>query len=139
MDSHNGRIDKTHKNGDNIGRRILVVDDNLPTRRTIEIGLKTEGFKVDIAVNGNEALDRLRERAYDYVLSDVQMPEKGGLDLMAEGQCLCTNAKWILMSAHDFAIEAIQKRNLRPYGILKKPFRIADILKLVEDCEGKGH
>jgi DNA-binding response OmpR family regulator len=112
--------------------RILIVDDNPATRRTTAIGLKVAGFQVDAAGSVGEALDMLRESSYDFIISDIRMPLKTGLDLMEEGQTLCPMAKWIFMSAFDFPVEEVTERHLNPHGFVRKPFRIAEILKLMD-------
>ena len=116
--------------------RVLVVDDNLSTRRTTRIGLQLEGYQVDEAANVDQALSRLQEGDYDFVISDVRMPLKSGLELMEEGQQLCPAAKWILMSAYDFPADEVRERNLKPHGFLKKPFRISDLVKLMSPFGG---
>jgi DNA-binding NtrC family response regulator len=112
--------------------KILIVDDNLSTRRTTRIGLAMEGFQVDEAANVDQALEKLQTEPYDFVVTDVRMPLKSGLDLMVEGQSLRPAAKWILMSAYDFPVDEVKDHNLNPYGFLRKPFRIADLVKLIE-------
>jgi two-component system chemotaxis sensor kinase CheA len=61
--------------------RILVVDDAITVREMMRAILQDAGFEVDTAMDGAEALDRLREGAYDLVLSDIQMPRMDGLAL----------------------------------------------------------
>lgn len=67
-----------------VGARILVVDDNTLSRRTI--GLAVEGLGLDgvPAKNGAEALDLLRREAFDVVLLDIVMPEMDGFAVLAE-------------------------------------------------------
>ncbi|MCS6861718.1 MAG: response regulator [Abditibacteriales bacterium] len=117
--------------GEKTQRHILVVDDNQSTRRTTRIGLELEGFQVDEAASVEQALSKLQKEKYDFVISDVRMPFKSGLDLMEEGQKLCPTVKWILMSAYDFPADEVRNRNLKPHGFLRKPFRIADLVRLI--------
>jgi len=65
------------------GKTVLVVDDHETTRQTISRMLEAGGFTVRTATNGVEALDRLAREGteIDIVLSDVTMPEMGGIDL----------------------------------------------------------
>jgi signal transduction histidine kinase/CheY-like chemotaxis protein len=60
-------------------RRILVAEDNLVNQRMATAVLKKAGFAFELAENGRQALERLRERSFDLVLMDVQMPEMDGL------------------------------------------------------------
>lgn len=66
-------------------RRILVADDEPHIRRVLETLLETSGFEVDAVADGSEALMRLRDpsQSYDLVLTDLMMPERSGLDVLA--------------------------------------------------------
>jgi len=63
------------------GKRVLVVDDELWLRVLIAEMFKADGYAIDTAVNGAEALGKVRERSYDLIVCDVQMPELDGLGL----------------------------------------------------------
>ncbi len=62
---------------------ILVVDDSITTRTLEQTILETHGYRVEVAVNGREALNLLQQQSFDVVISDVQMPEMDGLELLA--------------------------------------------------------
>jgi len=64
--------------------RVLVVDDHQDTRDLLFVILKTEGYDVILAADGDEALSRYRERAADVVLLDMFMPGKDGLTTIRE-------------------------------------------------------
>ena len=66
--------------------RILVVDDEESIREFFEIMLKREGYEVLTASNGREGLEALKASPVDLVISDIQMPEMSGLDLLAKGK-----------------------------------------------------
>jgi CheY-like chemotaxis protein len=57
---------------------ILVVDDDYDIRETLTQVLQTEGYRVEMAANGQEALDRLKEKGADLVLLDLRMPVMNG-------------------------------------------------------------
>ena len=58
--------------------RILVVDDEASMREVLSIMLHREGYHVDAAVDGAQAVKHLQEHSYDLVISDVQMPRMNG-------------------------------------------------------------
>lgn len=62
------------------GMRVLVVEDNLINQQVAKEFLKLSGMSVDVANNGVEALEHIRDNVYDAVLMDVHMPEMGGIE-----------------------------------------------------------
>ena len=67
-----------------MSKRILVVDDDLYIRELYEEVLKGEGYDVDAAVNGEEALVKLQKGGYDLVLLDVMMPKLDGIGVLTK-------------------------------------------------------
>ncbi len=66
------------------GERILVVDDEAAIRDLVGTYLRSEGFEVDEAADGEDALVRFGERAHDLVVLDLRLPGIGGLDVLRE-------------------------------------------------------
>ncbi len=62
-------------------RKILVVDDTFSTRELEKDIIAANGYKVDTAVDGLDALDKIAQTNYDLIVSDVQMPRMSGLEL----------------------------------------------------------
>ncbi len=65
-----------------MAKKVIVIDDDLYIRELYEEVLKTEGFDVDTAVNGQDALDKLLKGGYDMILLDIMMPKIDGLGVM---------------------------------------------------------
>jgi two-component system chemotaxis sensor kinase CheA len=62
-------------------RRLLIADDSFTTRELIRSILHSAGYEVTAAIDGLDALDKLRAQAYDLVVSDVEMPRMNGFEL----------------------------------------------------------
>jgi len=62
--------------------RILAVDDSPLMREMVRIALDSAGFEVEQAVDGQQALDMARQSEFDLILSDVNMPEMNGIELI---------------------------------------------------------
>ena len=60
----------------------MVVDDEVEMRIALETALKREGHHITLAENGEQALERLSEGAFDLVLTDVKMPKINGIELL---------------------------------------------------------
>lgn len=78
---------------------ILVVDDHKDSRELLEYILAEDGHEIVHAENGNEAIARYRARPADLVILDVFMPEKNGLDAMAEIRREFPAAKVVVVTA----------------------------------------
>lgn len=66
------------------GKRILVVDDEPLIVSLLTLALEAEGYQVEVAVNGRDALDRVQQQAPDAILLDVMMPVLDGWHFIAE-------------------------------------------------------
>jgi len=76
------REDSAHRETSKMGaRRILIVDDEASVRKAVEILLKFDGHKVEIAADGSEALSHFRHGKFDLVITDFAMPEMNGHEL----------------------------------------------------------
>ena len=78
---------------------ILVIEDHDDTRDVLDILLRTEGYDVTLACDGEDGLEKYRARAADIVLVDVFMPRKNGIDTIRELMRDDPNAVCIAMSA----------------------------------------
>jgi len=110
-------------------KRILVVDDYMSTRQMIVDALNASGYdSVRQADNGRDALDMFRDESYDLVISDVNMPRMGGIDLLQNLRELNSSAAVIMITAQpaiDLTVKAMKKGAV---DFLKKPFNIDDLL-----------
>lgn len=68
----------------NEGGHILVVDDHATNRLKLSLGLKQQGHRVDLAENGQQALEMLRIQSFDLVLLDIMMPEMDGYQVLEQ-------------------------------------------------------
>ena len=120
--------------------RILLVDDDESFRPMLHETLERLGYEVVVAVNGNEALDRYRERPADLVLTDVIMPEKEGLETIREIRREWPDAKIIAMSGGGRTTpENYLKmaQNMGAAKVLTKPFSNRDLLDAIEGVLGR--
>ncbi len=91
---------------------VLVVDDSAMDRRLAGTLLKRAGFEAEYAANGRAALSRMEEALPDLVVTDMQMPELDGLELVEAVRARFPNVPVILMTAHgseELAVTALQR------------------------------
>ncbi len=111
-------------------KRILVVDDEQSMRYTLQIMLEKEGFEIDSADNGVEALDKFKREKYDLVLTDLKMPELDGIGLV-EALTSCSDIPIIIMTAYASKDEAIKAMNLGASFFIEKPFKKPELMNFI--------
>ena len=111
--------------------KILVVDDERSIRELLEIVLKKEGFAVTVAPNAIEALERSRTIEFDLVVSDINMPDKSGIDLLRELRSNNFSGHFILLTAFASAETAIQALKMGAFDYIIKTENFIEELKLV--------
>ena len=85
--------------------RVLIVDDELPTHEAFRIMLDWEklGCEMpDSAMDGEEALKKMREKHYDIVLTDIRMPNMDGIALIRTLHSINTDARMMVITAYDY-------------------------------------
>jgi len=108
--------------------RILVVDDEASMRDVLGKILTAEGYSVAQAGNGREALAALGNEPFDFILSDIRMPEMGGLELLKEIVSRRIPGTVIMMSAFGTVETAVEAMKLGAYDYISKPFMSDEIL-----------
>ncbi len=111
-------------------KRILVVDDEQSMRDILQIMLEKEGFEIDSADNGVEALDKFKREKYDLVLTDLKMPELDGIGLV-EALTSCSDIPIIIMTAYASKDEAIKAMNLGASFFIEKPFKKPELMNFI--------
>jgi two-component system, OmpR family, KDP operon response regulator KdpE len=109
------------------GAKILVVDDDLQIRRVMRKMLVAQGYAVNDARSGEEALDLLRRNRHDLVLLDLAMPGMGGLEA-----CRVIRAGWdlaiIILSVRDMEKDKIGALDAGADDYVTKPFSMQELL-----------
>jgi two-component system, NtrC family, nitrogen regulation response regulator NtrX len=115
---------------------ILIVDDEAEIRESLESILREEGYLVTSAATGAEALTLLRDAAYDAVLLDIWLPDRDGLDTLAEIQTLdrAYVPEVIIISGHGTIEAAVRATKLGAYDFLEKPLSLDRTLIVVKNA-----
>ena len=113
--------------------RVLVVDDELVIRQVIEEYLAAYGVEVLLASNGEEALQIYQSQSVDLVLTDLVMDSMDGLELFFEIKKLNSEANIYLMSGYHEDEKIKQLMAAGALGFLKKPFRLAELKKTIQE------
>ena len=111
--------------------KILVVDDEASVLLTVTAILRDEGYEVDSADGGAKALAAIRERFYDLVLTDLNMPGIGGMEVLAEVQKRSPNTVTVVITGYGSLNSALQAIQLGAYEYLLKPTEVPELKQAV--------
>ena len=112
--------------------KLLVVEDEPEMLSGIADNLEFEGYEVDIAENGEIAIEKLESHNYDLVISDVMMPKVSGFDLVKYMKKNDIKSGLILLTARSQEIDKVRGLELGADDYISKPFSLREFLARVK-------
>ena len=115
---------------------VLIVDDEAEIRESLESILKEEGYLVTTAATAGEALALLRDAVYDVVLLDIWLPDRDGLEALAEIRRMegASIPEVVIISGHGTIEAAVRATKLGAYDFLEKPLSLARTLMVLKNA-----
>lgn len=113
-------------------KKILVIDDDLSLSRVIGYQLESSGYEVKVTNSGKEGLADFREDSYDIVVTDIQMPDLSGIEVLEEIRRVDRSVVIILITAYGSVENAIEACRLGADDYLTKPFGQEQLLFVIE-------
>lgn len=102
-------------------KKLLIVDDERAIRRTLKEILEFEGYQLDEAEDGEQALQKIRAQHYDLVLMDVKMPKRDGLEVLGIVSQEQPELPVVMISGHGNIETAVEATKLGAYDFIEKP------------------
>lgn len=124
-----------NKNNENM--RILIVDDNKDLREILEEYLKDGGDITEGADNGKEALLKHNRNPYDLVITDLNMPEMSGIELMKTIRKDTDMTEFIIITGYASIDSAVETIKIGAYDYIVKPFRMEELKVVVKNAKDK--
>ncbi|MBY0471280.1 sigma-54 dependent transcriptional regulator [bacterium] len=112
--------------------KVLVVDDDTQLRFSVAGALSENHYQVDQAVDGEEAVNRVRAGRYDLVLLDVNMPRMNGLQALKEIKAHDPSTIVIMLTAFSNVRDAVEATKEGAYNYLEKPIQSENLVYLVD-------
>jgi response regulator RpfG family c-di-GMP phosphodiesterase len=112
--------------------RILVVDDEKVIREILADFLNMEGYVVHTVEDGAEALKELHRRSYNLVISDLKMPNMGGLELIQNITEESLPVLTVIMTGFGTVETAIEAMKKGAYDYILKPFKVEEVVHIVQ-------
>jgi DNA-binding NtrC family response regulator len=116
---------------------ILVVEDRDSLRRMLDRALSGEGYAVETAASGEEALALIAERQYDLVLTDLKLPGISGLDVLRGSRQVKPDLPVVVLTAYGTVHTAVEAMKEGAVDFLEKPVEIDDLFELVASVVGE--
>jgi two-component system response regulator HydG len=122
---------------DNKGN-ILIVDDDMGICETLSDIMEIKGYQTAIALDGYEAIQKVKDVGFDVILMDIKMPGINGVETFKQIKRIRPETSVVMMTA--YAVEDLIGEALREgaYGVLYKPFDMQQMIGLLEGIRGGG-
>lgn len=114
--------------------KIIIVDDEKLMREALVEWLNDEGYTVDVASDGPEALEMFKKNSYKSMIVDLNMPGMDGLTLIKKVKEKEPEIKIILITAYPSLETSIEAKKYGAVDYISKPFVPGDLEKLITIC-----
>src|SRR3989339_177725 len=113
-------------------KKILLVEDDEYVLGSIKILLNKEGYEVNTALNGLEALGLYRKDSYDLVIADLKMPQMDGIELLKQLKLEFSDVSLIMMTAYGSIRTAVEAMKMGAYDYVAKPVSAEEIRLVIQ-------
>jgi len=114
--------------------RILIVDDELSILKSLSGALQDEGYRVNLASSGKEALEEVQKDPPDVVLLDIWMPALDGLTVLKEIKRSFPQLPVIIISGHGSIETAVKATKLGAFDFVEKPLSLERVLVCIQNA-----
>jgi len=113
--------------------KILVVDDDENIRKVLQTILEDEGYMVDIAENGEKAIDKTKSDFYNLALIDVRLPDMEGTELLSKMRDTTPKMRKVIITGYPTLQNAIAAVNKGADAYIVKPFEVEKVLQTIKE------
>lgn len=109
--------------------RILIAEDEVLMLKALEFKLKKDGYQVDIASDGRQAMEKAKSNTYDLILTDIMMPFVGGMEILSyiKNDPIKKNTPVLLISAVGLENIVLEGFSLGAEDFIYKPFNLNEL------------
>ncbi len=113
--------------------KLLIIEDEKITRKSLADILETEGYEVYSAEDGEEGLEVFRSKSPDVVITDLRLPKLNGIEVLSTIMSVNPSCKVILITAYASVDTAIESLKLGAYDYLTKPFSPEKLISILRN------
>ena len=117
--------------------RILVVDDNKELREILEEFLEGDGHYVEGSPNGRDALERHQKSPFDLIITDLNMPEISGMELIKTIRKENQDTEFVIITGYASMDSAVEAVKIGAFDYIVKPFRMEELHVVVKNARDK--
>jgi DNA-binding response OmpR family regulator len=115
---------------------VLIVEDETIMRESLRDWLKEEGYEVDTAESGEEALQKIGEKEFGVAVLDLRLPGKDGLEVLREATAQNPKFKGVIITAYPSVETAVEAMKIGAVSYIVKPFAPDALEKAIEEVLG---
>lgn len=119
-------------------RKILLVEDEAVVRESVRDWLVEDGYEVDVAEDGEEALEKIKKEEFGVIILDLKLPGIDGLQVFEEAKELKPETKGVIITAYPSKETQEKAKRLGLLDYLAKPFHVEDLEKLISAALGEA-
>ncbi len=113
--------------------RIIIIDDDKSIRQVLKTILEEEGYVVDTADTGKEAVLKTNEKAYNLALIDIRLPDIEGIDLILKIKDTTPRMRKIIVTGYPTIQNAMEAVNRQADAFILKPFDVERVLQTIRE------
>lgn len=117
-----------------MNKNILVVDDELSMREFLEILLTAEEYNVDTAINGADAIKKVKDNNYHVLMTDIHMPGMDGIELLKKAKEISPDTEVLMMTAYASTETAVEAMKCGAYDYITKPFKVDEVKLIIKNA-----
>ena len=114
--------------------KALVIDDEQIVLDSVSKILKDENYEVDVSLSGREGLNQAIQKEYDIVLTDIRMPDIGGMRVLRDIKRAKPSLSVVIITGYASVKSAVQAMKLGAADYIEKPFTPDQLLKAVDSA-----
>ena len=118
---------------------ILVMEDEFNIAKGLEMVLTEEGYDVDLAMTGQSALDKSKEKPFDILVADLRLPDMDGMEVIKEVKERRPETEAIVVTGYPNVNSAVESVKMGVFDYLRKPFTEEEFMVAVEGALKKKH
>jgi len=119
-------------------RKVLIVEDEAVVRDSVREWLVEDGYDVEVAENGEEALKKIKNEEFGVIVLDLKLPDIDGLQVFEHAKELKPETKGVIITAYPSQETRDRAKKLGLMDYLAKPFKVEDLEKLISQALGEA-